>query len=667
MVCGAFNHTIPPVGTRVVYRTSEAQTLDGKKEVIEVIPEDHDFHGSIEKDNQSFGFIVMDGQDENDRLFVMPIACAAFGGKIPEVGTMVKFKVVMDAKTGRPRADFVRPIQGRASPGVAPGMGAPGMSAPGMGAIPMHNPNVQAAPPSATMPREGALTGHVSRISSNFGFIAQDGATETEVFFMPRGCKGFQESLPAVGTRVSYFIVTDEKTGRPRADDIQPEMGGTPGGPGHELLQTRVTGVVEDAGERGGGKYGWILQEDGSRMFCLPGSCPAFGCVIPPMGTKVIYDVINDPKTQRPRAENVQPFNTGGLVAALRGKGGPGEPNVQSWSPAGKGAPSFRTGVISKVCGGFGFISGDDGEEMFVLPYSCAIFPTGGEALPPLGMHVAYEVVMDHKTGRPRADNVRPSPTSGIFTGTIEKSGVQYGFIQQDMQDGSDVRMFVLPLSCGGTIPPVATRVMYEIVQDHKTGRPRAENVLTAETQSQFKWPVPEHLKQKSGSIIQAGRTYGFIQPDDGSEKMFVLPGSCRECGDFAVPPLGTRVVYQVTIDQKTGKPRADNVQLEVLEERTGSIRDSGEKFGFILQDDGEAMFVLPLSCVAFDKVIPPAGTRVSFNVISDPKTGRQRADDVRPEGQPASEKVPMPMDGGKGTRPGPGRPGMMLGRSAPY
>eukprot|EP00434_Breviolum_minutum_P041785 symbB.v1.2.037172.t1/scaffold5412.1/size27432/1 len=527
---------------------------------------------------------------------VMPIACSAFGGQIPPPQTPVKFKVVMDHKTGRPRADFVRPQFG-----IKGGKGSVKSS-------PAPAPAVETAVPG------GVYIGQVTRVKGNFGFIQPDDGAE-EVFFMPRGCKGFH-GPPAPGMRVSFEMVNDEKTGRPRADHIFPEAAQGESSPA-ELLGSNMTGTICDPGD----KFGFITQDDGSSMFVLPGSCSAFGMVIPPAGTRVLYDVVADPKTGRPRAENVQPSDSGGLVTALKGKekGGVIPARNQSWSQQDVGTGDATAKVISRICNGYGFIDKEDGESMFVLPTSCKAFAGGGgfAELPPVGTPVDYDIVMDSKTGRPRAENVRPAMRDGVFVGTISKSGAQFGFITQDTQDGSVVEMFVLPFSCGGQIPPVGTRVTYTVVEDSKTGRPRAENVMMlglrqaapagpvmqAPPAQSMNYHGMEMAMAMSGSIIQAGPTYGFIQPDDGGDKMFVLPGSCTACGDVAIPPVGTRVTYYETIDQKTGKPRADQVQLEAAQwasESAGNIIECGTRYGFIKQDNGENMFVMPAACAAF-------------------------------------------------------------------
>jgi cold shock CspA family protein len=128
-----------------------------------------------------------------------------------------------------------------------------------------------------------------------------------------------------------------------------------------------------------------------------------------------------------------------------------------------------RTGTLIKDQGKFGFIQQDCGEEdMFALA------PIGG-ALPAIGSRVVYDVVMDAKTGRPRAENMRPEGQAERRTGSMLKDSGKFGFIQQDCGEED---MFVLAPKEGGSLPPLGSRVEYDVVQDAKTGRPRAENVV---------------------------------------------------------------------------------------------------------------------------------------------------------------------------------------------
>merc|ERR1719162_2839134 len=82
-------------------------------------------------------------------------------------------------------------------------------------------------------------------------------------------------------------------------------------------------------------KFGFIAQDNGDAdMFCLP---PFF-----PQGARLSYDVVQDPKTGRPRAENVQNLDGGGGFGGGFGGGAGG----------GGGAPWLRAAPYGGGAGG---------------------------------------------------------------------------------------------------------------------------------------------------------------------------------------------------------------------------------------------------------------------------------------------------------------------------
>jgi len=401
------------------------------------------YTGKVCKVGANWGFIKCDDPAVGD-MFVIPQACAAFGRELPPMNTHVQFQVITDPKTGRLRAETVEPCAGaQADPSFA-----------------------QAAQYAAFDQQQafghgqvasgggGSQTGTMAAIRGNFGFIKPD-SEGSDMFVLP--------PFPPVGSRVSYDVITDPKTGRPRADNVS-TLDAAPiwGEPGQQVagdqlglssaldslldgmqgfdtsaLMQELQGAAQVMGgqqgvamggsasgtiaaHNGSGNFGFIKQDSGEAdMFVLP---PLF-----PVGTRVFYDVITDPKTGKPRAENVQAADgsqapalqkgggKGGYGAAKGGgKGGfrsqpyGGQAVFQNTEHLEQAAGQIFTGSIAKVNEKFGFITQDSGEsDMFVFPPSCAAF---GRELPPVGTRVQYHVVMDNRTGRPRAEGVSPAP-----------------------------------------------------------------------------------------------------------------------------------------------------------------------------------------------------------------------------------------------------------------
>uniref|UniRef100_A0A7S2VRV1 Cold-shock domain-containing protein n=1 Tax=Zooxanthella nutricula TaxID=1333877 RepID=A0A7S2VRV1_9DINO len=285
------------------------------------------------------------------------------------------------------------------------------------------------------------------------------------MFIIPQTCHNWGREIPPVGTRVSFHVVTDGRTGRPRADGVEPAndevldeaqaaqealvdellrgplapsppmdaQHGAPPGPSIG----RCEGVVQC--ERG--TFGFIKQDNGeSDMFVLP--------PVPPVGARVAYDVVQDPKTGRPRAENVQVLSAAGAPArgsfvsaspALRA------PPIAQRRPAGAG--SYGAAQEMSLDEVMDSMSGMSWDQMQDLTYEDIAGRSEEHAAP------------------------QPPAAHGGATGTvasINASGT-FGFIAQD---SGEADMFALP-----PVPPVGTRVSYDVVQDAKTGRPRAENV----------------------------------------------------------------------------------------------------------------------------------------------------------------------------------------------
>lgn len=118
-------------------------------------------------------------------------------------------------------------------------------------------------------------TGAICKVNGNFGFIKLDQPGLSDMFVIPQACNAFGREVPPIGTRVKFSVVTDAKTGRPRAENVQPadldelSVGGAPAADG--VFLNGLAGLSLPGVGDGGATLGW----NGPATFGNLGAPPA--------------------------------------------------------------------------------------------------------------------------------------------------------------------------------------------------------------------------------------------------------------------------------------------------------------------------------------------------------------------------------------------------------
>eukprot|EP00927_Polykrikos_kofoidii_P029901 TRINITY_DN25787_c0_g1_i1.p1 TRINITY_DN25787_c0_g1~~TRINITY_DN25787_c0_g1_i1.p1 ORF type:complete len:902 (-),score=135.54 TRINITY_DN25787_c0_g1_i1:124-2451(-) len=623
-----------------------------------------------------YGFIRVDSL--GTEMFVMPAACGAFGSTLPPIGTRVRFTVVTDEKTGRPRAEDVQPLRAQAH--------ATQSEWP---AEVVRSPRVQVA-------KQVLMSGTVIEDRGSYGFIAKDEGG-SNMFVMPAACMAIG-GIPQPGTRVQYSVVTDLKTGRPRADHVQLE-------------------VVDD-GQRSGtfardlGNFGFIHDDSNeNEMFCLPCSFVVFGKAFPPTGTRVTYEVVLDAKTGRPRAESVRPEGHASppwrqspneQPRAKASRRAPSAPREESAPKAARLDPSTwldegaeednsaqlrQTGTVEEVRGTYGFITQDSGgPNMFVMPAACKAF---GGSIPPIGTRVQFHVVTDDKTHRPRADGVEPLghdkvilPQHSPSSRHAGRLGAGESYANRSGVGGSHSGGTMVADGCGssgcgfgsaGDLGSPSTSggangageegggsegddsEGLDLPPWRNWGAPNAGNIAMAGPTSAENgvWsPLASVKHQPQGTLAPRVSPTAFsaagcnltLNPNaiaiaSASSSAAARRGGRGDSTDNSPDWPNPRGAGGGGHDADWPNPRGTGGGGHDGAERFGGtmVRNNGN-FGFIKQDlDDREMFVMPAACSAFSNGLPAIGQRVTFEVVTDSKTGRPRAENVWPSGDDPS------------------------------
>jgi len=513
---------------------------------------------------------------------------------------------------------------------------------------------------------EGTVTSYFP--DKKFGYISCP--TIQEEFEKDCIVLGSQLRDFSVGTTVNFAVCMKKNDGEPMAYDLHAANAAVKTGQPQAILNAATDDHFGGIMQKNNGRFGFIKQDNGEPdMFVMPFGCD--GGLIPPDGVRVVYTITTDEKTGRPRAENVlfedtslsAPPVSRGISAMGNGYGAarPGRAKAignslcVKWQSVSRGSES---GMRSNV-------------GMRSQPYTTPTNPNpnatpNAHSQNQFGQHFGGpQPFSQHQIGQDPSGAMQGE----LRSGTMFKDQGGFGFIKQD-DDGTD--MFIMPAACsafGGALPAVGARLQYYVVNDSKTGRPRAEAACPLSegqdsgaaqpfAQNQFgqdpRATMPGELRV--GSMLRDQGAFGFIMQDGDEQDMFILPAACGAFGGV-LPALGARVQYYVVTDAKTGRPRAEGAcpapegqdfgaaqffnQNPFSQDPSGAMpgalrlgtmfRDQGA-FGFIKQDDdGPDMFIMPAACSAFGGVLPALGVRVQYDVVNDSKTGRPRAENACP------------------------------------
>lgn len=280
-----------------------------------------------------------------------------------------------------------------------------------------------------------------------------------------------------------------------------------------------------------------------------------------------------DPNAVQLRAEphtlpaQLSAFATGQVVAPCKACAWGGQ--VASWLAAASGGPvpppRKRYGSLLKDNGKYGFIKQDSGEaDLFVIASACTAF---GGILPSAGTRLEYEVFVDPKTGRPRAERVK---SNALRDGNMHHAanlmnpfgGISFSAAATFADSTATAAAFsaLAPLAQQAPPPPPPPQqapAQVPIVPPAPVMPPplAAAPALTVLAQG------------RTGAMLQEMKresvTFGFIKQDIGEDNLLVVPPSCHAFGGH-LPPIGARLTYDVVMDNGGQRPRAENVQLDL-------------------------------------------------------------------------------------------------------
>ena len=416
----------PSQAPKTQFNTRVAEAEQAKKDT---------FSGCVTTVKDTFAFAECDETGED--LLILPSQCRDWKGQLPRVGTRILFGVEPSNARGHGRrATDVRHEPGRHRNDAW-----------------SHENEKQSEQKdqwnSYDWPSDRIFKGTMDLDKGDYGFIELDGENgpKQRMFVLPWSCPN--SVLPPVGSRVEFSIVTDSKSGKPRAEDVIPE--GT-------RNKYRSNSWSPQAGElcygtfvKDAGKFGFIRHDDSSEeVFLHPSKCVGFDGKLPALGTRVKFKVEADADTR-----------------------GPSKLACDVYPEDAETKHEWLKGVVTKNCGNFGFIN--EGEDkIFVLPSCCR-----GREIFEVGTHVSYRKAVG-KDGKVRAEDVdedfghwneqfeaeKAENTENRLRGVLTTAKDSFGFIRVE-GDGKVPDVFLHISQCPDReLPPEGTKLEFDTCKD---------------------------------------------------------------------------------------------------------------------------------------------------------------------------------------------------------
>jgi len=255
---------------------------------------------------------------------------------------------------------------------------------------------------------------------------------------------------------------------------------------------------------------------------------------------------------------------------------------------------NLRKGTVKRVTSKwFAFIEPDIGDEDIFFHFSQlrAMEEGVGGDINSIrkGVRVTFKVVLDQRSQKKMAADVHIIENDDLVQeeedleedlkfGVVKNISSRRGFAFVFPADGG-ARIFLHSAGLKSKWEFEDLRegdeVSYKIKIDERSGKEmaiRADIVKRGPEPQKSLGPEPGDGVRRFGEMIHVMTDggWGFVAPDDGSERLFLHSSGMRERGSFDNLARGDRVSFELTKDRRSGKPMAGDVEVLSVGKRRG-------------------------------------------------------------------------------------------------